>query len=79
MRQISNDPNNLVIGIVRNKEETEKRVAAEFPSRSNIHLLQGDLVDYASLKVCRRKGSETCLMLSVKLRFTRLPQRIPPR
>lgn len=50
LRQISKDPNSVVIGIVRNKEETEKRVAAEI-KRSNIHILQGDLDDYESLKV----------------------------
>ncbi|KAL9115146.1 MAG: hypothetical protein Q9227_000940 [Pyrenula ochraceoflavens] len=49
LRQLSNDPANTVIGIVRDKEATEAKVAAEL-SRSNVHILQGDLKDYDSLK-----------------------------
>jgi len=40
----------LVVGLVRDKNGTEKKVAAELGSRSNIHILYGDLVNYASLK-----------------------------
>lgn len=49
-RQASEDAQNLVIGIVRDKAATEKKVAAEMPGRTNIHVLHGDLTEYASLK-----------------------------
>ncbi|KAL2264078.1 hypothetical protein VTK26DRAFT_2572 [Humicola hyalothermophila] len=47
LRQLSADPNNLVIGLVRNKPAT--KIARELKGR-NIHLVEGDLTDYASLK-----------------------------
>ncbi|PLB49744.1 NAD(P)-binding protein [Aspergillus steynii IBT 23096] len=50
LRQISSDPNNVVIGIVRDKATTERKVLQELPGRPNIHILQADLVDYAALK-----------------------------
>ncbi|XXH01302.1 hypothetical protein Hte_007658 [Hypoxylon texense] len=49
LRQLSADPAAIVIGLVRDKASTEKKVAAEI-GRSNIHILHGDLVDYESLK-----------------------------
>ncbi|KAI8960365.1 NAD(P)-binding protein [Daldinia sp. FL1419] len=49
LRQLSADPSAVVIGLVRNKEATEKKVASEI-GRSNIHILHGDLDDYESLK-----------------------------
>ncbi|KFY12545.1 hypothetical protein V492_03818 [Pseudogymnoascus sp. VKM F-4246] len=49
LRQLSENPANTVIGLVRNKEETEAKVAAEL-HRSNIHIIHGDLTDYESLK-----------------------------
>jgi NAD(P)-dependent dehydrogenase (short-subunit alcohol dehydrogenase family) len=50
VRQTSEDPNNLVIGLVRDKTATEKKIAAEFGDRTNVHILNGDLASYASLK-----------------------------
>ncbi|KAL4992802.1 hypothetical protein BDW68DRAFT_148863 [Aspergillus falconensis] len=49
LRQLSADPNNLVIGLVRNKPETEAKVAQEL-GRENIRIVEGDLADYDSLK-----------------------------
>jgi NAD(P)-dependent dehydrogenase (short-subunit alcohol dehydrogenase family) len=40
----------LIVGLVRDKAGTEKKIAAELGDRSNIHILHGDLTDYASLK-----------------------------
>lgn len=40
----------MVVGLVRDKLATEKKVAAELGGRTNIHILHGDLEDYASLK-----------------------------
>ncbi|KAF2129904.1 putative short chain dehydrogenase [Dothidotthia symphoricarpi CBS 119687] len=50
VKQISEDPKNLVIGLVRDKAATEKKVAAELGDHSNIHILHGDLTNYSSLK-----------------------------
>ncbi|RYP12904.1 hypothetical protein DL765_007120 [Monosporascus sp. GIB2] len=50
VRQLSEDPKNLVVGLVRNKAATEKKVAAELGDRSNIHILHADLTSHASLK-----------------------------
>ncbi|KAI0121946.1 NAD(P)-binding protein [Daldinia grandis] len=49
LRQLSEDPAAIVIGLARNKEATEKEVSSEI-GRSNIHILHGDLDDYKSLK-----------------------------
>ncbi|KAK7750932.1 hypothetical protein SLS62_007064 [Diatrype stigma] len=56
LRQISSDPKNLVVGIVRDKPTTDKRVAEELSGRSNIHILQADITDYDGLK---RAAAET--------------------
>lgn len=50
VKNISEDPKNLVVGLVRDKAGTEKKVAAELGDRSNVHILHGDLTNYASLK-----------------------------
>ncbi|KAK3392117.1 hypothetical protein B0T20DRAFT_74646 [Sordaria brevicollis] len=51
LRQLSEDKDNLVIGLVRNKTATETKVAEELGGdRSNVHILHGDLTNYASLK-----------------------------
>ena len=40
----------MVVGLVRDKDATEKKVAAELSDRANIHMLHADLTKYASLK-----------------------------
>ncbi|RYP17380.1 hypothetical protein DL765_004580 [Monosporascus sp. GIB2] len=50
VKQISEDAKNLVVGLVRDKAATEKKVAAEMGDRSNVHILHADLTNYASLK-----------------------------
>jgi NAD(P)-dependent dehydrogenase (short-subunit alcohol dehydrogenase family) len=50
LSNISSNPENTVIAIVRNKPATEKRVAEELQGRSNIHVLYGDLTSYQSLQ-----------------------------
>jgi NAD(P)-dependent dehydrogenase (short-subunit alcohol dehydrogenase family) len=50
VKQISNDPKNLVVGLVRDQATTKKKIAAEIGDRSNIHIFHGDLTDYTSLK-----------------------------
>jgi hypothetical protein len=51
LRQLSSDPNNTVIALVRDKPTTEKSVAQQFSGRKNIHIVQADVVDYEALKV----------------------------
>ncbi|KAJ2979820.1 hypothetical protein NUW58_g7104 [Xylaria curta] len=50
MKQLSENPADLFVGIVRNKPATVDRVKAELSDRSNIHIVEGDLASYASLK-----------------------------
>jgi len=50
IKQISEDPNNLVVGLVRDKPATEKKVAEQLGNRPNLHILHGDLTKHASLK-----------------------------
>ncbi|KAI0189038.1 NAD(P)-binding protein [Astrocystis sublimbata] len=50
LKQISCDPADTVIGIVRNKPATEKRVAEELSDRHNITILEADITNYDHLK-----------------------------
>ncbi|RYP08519.1 hypothetical protein DL764_001850 [Monosporascus ibericus] len=50
LRQISADLNNTVIGIVRDKPTTDKKVSEELSRRSNIHILHADVTDYDALQ-----------------------------
>ncbi|KAK1962249.1 short chain dehydrogenase [Colletotrichum sublineola] len=50
LKQYSDDSKNLVIGLVRDKTGTEKKVAAELGNRPNVHTLHADLTKYPSLK-----------------------------
>ncbi|KAH8898661.1 NAD(P)-binding protein [Thozetella sp. PMI_491] len=54
MRQLSENPDNTVIGLVRDKDATEKKVAVEI-RRENIHILEADVTEHGALK----KASET--------------------
>lgn len=40
----------MVIGLVRDKVATEKKIATELGSRPNTHILSADLTKYATLK-----------------------------
>ena len=51
LRQLSSDPANTVIGLARNKEATDIKTAEL--KRTNVHILEGDLINYDSLKVFR--------------------------
>ncbi|KAK4119717.1 NAD(P)-binding protein [Parathielavia appendiculata] len=50
LRQISQYPSNTVIGLVRDKASTEKKVSEQLGGRSNIHILQADLSNYEAMK-----------------------------
>jgi len=58
VRQISANPDNLVVGLVRNKAATEKKVAEELSDRKNVHVVQGDLTNYAELKASVEETSK---------------------
>lgn len=51
LNQISSDSNNTVVGIVRNKQQTNKRIEEELSGRSNITILEADLTNPDSIKV----------------------------
>ncbi|RMZ87315.1 hypothetical protein DV736_g5458, partial [Chaetothyriales sp. CBS 134916] len=50
LRQISEDQKNLVVGLVRDKAATEKKIAAQLGDCPNVHILHADLTKYATLK-----------------------------
>ncbi|KAK8073098.1 short chain dehydrogenase [Apiospora saccharicola] len=52
LRQLSSDPNDVVIGTVRDKAATLKKLSedADIKDRSNIHLLEVELTNYDALK-----------------------------
>jgi NAD(P)-dependent dehydrogenase (short-subunit alcohol dehydrogenase family) len=49
VKQISANPNNLVVGLVRDKAATERKLKAELGARSNVHILHGDLASCITL------------------------------
>lgn len=51
LNELSSNPNNTVIGLVRNKPATDERVKNELDGRTNISIVSADITDYASLKV----------------------------
>jgi hypothetical protein len=51
LNQLSSNPENTVIGIVRNKVQTEKRIDQELGGRPNITILEADLTKYNDLEV----------------------------
>ncbi|KAF2805520.1 NAD(P)-binding protein [Mytilinidion resinicola] len=52
LRQLSKDPSSTVIGIVRDKPTTVKKVSedSDLKGRSNIHILEADVTNYDALK-----------------------------
>ncbi|KAF7552728.1 hypothetical protein G7Z17_g4117 [Cylindrodendrum hubeiense] len=50
IRQLSEDPKNTVIGLVRDKASTIEKVNRELKQRANLHILQADITDYDALK-----------------------------
>ncbi|KPM37616.1 hypothetical protein AK830_g8975 [Neonectria ditissima] len=50
LRQISQDPANTVVGLVRDKAGTDKKIATELGELKNVHILQADLSNYDELK-----------------------------
>ena len=53
LRQYSNEPANIVVGLVRNKIATDEKIAEDptLKGRSNIHTFAVDVTNYEHLKV----------------------------
>ncbi|KAI0127359.1 hypothetical protein BJ170DRAFT_625098 [Xylariales sp. AK1849] len=49
MRQLSENPENTIFGLVRDKAAAGKKVEAEL-NRKNIHIIQADVTDYGALE-----------------------------
>ncbi|KAF5542434.1 protoporphyrinogen oxidase [Fusarium napiforme] len=47
---LASNLDNTVIGLVRNKAATEKKLAQELGSPKNVHVLEADITDYNALK-----------------------------
>ncbi|KAH7144322.1 hypothetical protein B0J13DRAFT_525705 [Dactylonectria estremocensis] len=58
IRQLSNDPSNTVVGLVRNKTSTLESLDPELKQRTNLHILQADITDYDALKASVDEVSE---------------------
>ncbi|KAL4815437.1 hypothetical protein BDW67DRAFT_191505 [Aspergillus spinulosporus] len=58
LSNLSSNPDNTVIALVRNKAGTEKRVAEELNGRTNIHVVQADLNVYRTLEAAAAETSE---------------------
>ncbi|CAM1505987.1 Fc.00g116240.m01.CDS01 [Cosmosporella sp. VM-42] len=58
LRQISQDPANTIIGLVRDKVSTDKKIVSELGERENVHIVQGDLSKYDELKASVAETSE---------------------
>jgi NAD(P)-dependent dehydrogenase (short-subunit alcohol dehydrogenase family) len=50
MSQLSANPDNVVVGIVRDKKATDQKVAEQLSDRSNITILEADIGNYDALK-----------------------------
>lgn len=67
MRILSKDPQNTIVGLVRDKSATEKAVSEQLAGQSSkIHILHGDLNDYASLS---KAATETAAITGGKLDY----------
>lgn len=61
LRQLSLNPANTVIGLVRNVKSVETKVKSDI-NRSNVHIIHGDLDSYdvlkAGLQIYIHRGTE---------------------
>ncbi len=44
----------MVVGLVRDQAATDKKVSEQLGRRNNVHILQADITDYASLQVSHK-------------------------
>ncbi|WAO91905.1 Hypothetical protein NCS54_00939000 [Fusarium falciforme] len=50
LKELSADRENLVVGLVRNKLSTERKIAEELGSPDNIRIVEADITNYEALK-----------------------------
>lgn len=74
LRQLSNNPANTVIGMVRDVKSTEAKVKEEI-NRSNIHLIHGDLDSYELLKAGHRHPSQEILLIGLQRKQAKPPRK----
>lgn len=65
LRQLSLNPANTVIGLVRNVKSVEAKAKAEI-NRSNVHIVHGDLDNYEVLKVSLASCPQDTLLAHIK-------------
>ncbi|KAF7960442.1 hypothetical protein EAE96_000123 [Botrytis aclada] len=66
LRQTSSDPKNTVIGLVRDKVYTDKKISEELSDCKNIHIFQADITSYEDLK---KAAEETAAITDGKLDY----------
>ncbi|KAI0468862.1 NAD(P)-binding protein [Xylaria cf. heliscus] len=49
LSKLSSNPENTIVGLVRNKKAAEEKVSKELGARPNIHILQADMTDSDSI------------------------------
>lgn len=65
LRQLSLNPANTVIGLVRNVKSVEAKAKAEI-NRSNVHIVHGDLDSYEVLKVSLASYPQDILLVDLE-------------
>ncbi|KAM0511803.1 hypothetical protein ACHAPE_009479 [Trichoderma viride] len=50
LKQLSSNPSNIVIGLVRDKSATDEKIKTELSKSSNVHILEADITDYDALQ-----------------------------
>ncbi|KUI73075.1 hypothetical protein VM1G_09043 [Cytospora mali] len=55
VKNLSADPANTVIALVRDETKAREKISEEFPGRKNIHVVHGDIGNTKSLKVAAGK------------------------
>jgi len=58
IRQLSANPDNKVVGIVRNTANMQEKLAKELPGKENVFVVKGDLADYKSLAASAEEASK---------------------
>ncbi|KAK6209084.1 hypothetical protein LQW54_006684 [Pestalotiopsis sp. IQ-011] len=58
LKQISADPNKLVIGLVREKEAAQQKIASELGEHPNVHIVYADLTQYDTIKAAAEDTAE---------------------
>ncbi|RSL90860.1 hypothetical protein CEP52_014433 [Fusarium oligoseptatum] len=58
LKELSADRENLVVGLVRNKSSTERKVADELGSPDNVRIVEADITNYDALKASVQEVSK---------------------